>query len=457
FSENMKQLYTLFITVVIGCSLFLGLWGCKPSISAFDPSLGEVEVDNFRAFGDGYTAGFSNTGIENPQSLRGLYAEAQSFAFPALMADQFALIQTLDFVQHFAADAGSGYNYLTEATQSSCPNKLIQATIDSEASLPDWQESPSEAIYPTISNWGIPHMKMADVAQNDLNTTERAFMRRMEMSGSPSMTYVDHAKATQPSFFTLWMGTRDLLDYAISGGANPAYPLTPPEVFAENLAKLLDSLHAPGQLGPMGVIGNIPDVTLFPFFHHLPHTYSNSEFCKEEPLPLYIFRSSNLGEPTAAIQSDYILLRAQGKIGQLTPSPGTPFPQGLHPENPLPENWVLDFEEAYQLRLHVEAYNEIIDSLIQVHNQALSVPVLVKADLYTLFQNLHETGITLNGLEITSEYLVGGIFALDGLYLTPRGQALVANQFIDAINQAPRWSATVPFLNITDYQGVVFP
>ncbi|MEL6626099.1 MAG: SGNH/GDSL hydrolase family protein [Bacteroidota bacterium] len=453
----MKQRYTLFLLILVGLSFIFGWVGCRPSISAYRPSLGKVDVGNFQAFGDGYSAGFANTDTESPQSLLGLYADAQSFAFPALMATQFNLIRNVSFNQHLATDAGSGYYYLTEATQSNCPDRLIQSQIERADALPEWQVGPDASLYATIDNWALPHVKIADITQNDLTTTEKIFMGRLSPTGSVNMTYLDHVQQAEPSFFTLWMGTRDILEYAISGGANPAYPLTPPAEFAKNFARLLDSLHSPGQSGPLGIIGNIPDVTVFPFFHHISHTFSNSEFCDDDPLPLYIRRSSNSGESVEAIQSDYILLRAKDRIGEIDPAPGNPLPKGLDPENPLPESWVLDFEEAYQLRLHVEAYNDIIDSLIQSHNASLSTPAFVKVDLYNLFQNLNASGITLNGLEITNEYLLGGIFSLDGLYLTPRGQALIANEFINAINQAPQWSATVPFLNITDYQGVVFP
>jgi hypothetical protein len=44
---------------------------------------------------------------------------------------------------------------------------------------------------------------------------------------------------------------------------------------------------------------------------------------------------------------------------------------------------------------------------------------------------------------------------LDGIHLTPRGNAIIANTFIDAINS--KYSASVPHADVTKYSGLKFP
>jgi hypothetical protein len=44
---------------------------------------------------------------------------------------------------------------------------------------------------------------------------------------------------------------------------------------------------------------------------------------------------------------------------------------------------------------------------------------------------------------------------LDGVHLTPRGNAMLANEFIKAINL--KYGSTIPQLDVTKYGGVVFP
>jgi lysophospholipase L1-like esterase len=43
-------------------------------------------------------------------------------------------------------------------------------------------------------------------------------------------------------------------------------------------------------------------------------------------------------------------------------------------------------------------------------------------------------GISANGFTVTSTYVTGGAFSLDGVHPSPRGYALIANKFLEAIN-----------------------
>ena len=52
---------------------------------------------------------------------------------------------------------------------------------------------------------------------------------------------------------------------------------------------------------------------------------------------------------------------------------------------------------------------------------------------------------------VTSEFATGGAFSLDGIHLTPRGYAIVANRIIEAVNST--YNSTVPMVNVGDYNG----
>jgi len=66
-----------------------------------------------------------------------------------------------------------------------------------------------------------------------------------------------------------------------------------------------------------------------------------------------------------------------------------------------------------------------------------------------------EQGITFDAVTLTTRFVSGGLFSLDGLHLNAKGNAIVANLFIDAINA--RYGANVPRVVINDYPGVAFP
>ena len=81
-----------------------------------------------------------------------------------------------------------------------------------------------------------------------------------------------------------------------------------------------------------------------------------------------------------------------------------------------------------------------IRAVIQQYNQALETaakpyPNLHVVDLWTPTQTLLDKGVTVGGQKLTGQEF-GGLVSLDFLHFTDTGYALVANVFIDAINQA---------------------
>ncbi|MDN3709463.1 hypothetical protein QW060_20915 [Myroides ceti] len=78
-----------------------------------------------------------------------------------------------------------------------------------------------------------------------------------------------------PTFFTNWIGSNDVLAYALSGGTgvdqkgntNPATygsdDITDPNVFAQVYATIMNTLTANGA---KGVVATIPSVTSIPYF-----------------------------------------------------------------------------------------------------------------------------------------------------------------------------------------------
>jgi hypothetical protein len=64
------------------------------------------------------------------------------------------------------------------------------------------------------------------------------------------------------------------------------------------------------------------------------------------------------------------------------------------------------------------------------------------------------TGITVNGYTMKEDYVSGGAFSLDGFHPSPRGYALIANKFIEAINA--KYESTVKTVNVGTYR-ILFP
>lgn len=75
--------------------------------------------------------------------------------------------------------------------------------------------------------------------------------------------------------------------------------------------------------------------------------------------------------------------------------------------------------------------------------------------MYSFLNNIKAHGLVTDGITLTSNFISGGIFSLDDVHLTPRDYAIVADQFIKAINL--QYNLNIPLANIAGYRAVKFP
>jgi hypothetical protein len=441
-----RTIYSFFSLYLFGGLLLLV--ACKPQIVGPLPQLGKINPFPYVAIGDGYTAGFSN-GDLGPLSTKGLYRAAQEQSFPKLLSEQLASFEAFPFEQNLAYGTGSGYRRLRSLDSPYCELLAPIPVFRDTLATASWQhevESPQE-----IHNLGMPHLRVSQVASDSFGRNSLFFQRMASPSQSDYLTLVS---ARELSFFSLWLGMEDMLDFAITGGVNREFTLTGPQKFAQSYNLLLASIDSAGQGEAKGVVGNLPDLTTFPYFQTVEKVYRSIEDCDAPSQPVFVELDQTTEAVREAREADLILLPAKEEIGK--ENGGGSGKLGLSEQNPIPDFWVLDAEEVQAIQQMTLRYNMIIDSLVDKWNEKRSNPWLAKADLQLPFEHVAE-GMTEDGVEMSAIYLNGGIFSTDGLYLTPRGNALVANSFIEAINAFPAFEAQIPTINLTDYSGVEFP
>jgi hypothetical protein len=56
---------------------------------------------------------------------------------------------------------------------------------------------------------------------------------------------------------------------------------------------------------------------------------------------------------------------------------------------------------------------------------------------------------------MSAKFVSGGAYSLDGIHLNARGNAVLANQFIKAINS--KYKARIPAVNATATSAILFP
>jgi lysophospholipase L1-like esterase len=113
----------------------------------------------------------------------------------------------------------------------------------------------------------------------------------------------------------------------------------------------------------------------------------------------------------------------------------------------LADKYVLDNIEKNTIQTYITQYNTSIANIASQKGLAF-------VDMNT-FMKSFKSGIVYNGIGLNATFVSGGGFSLDGVHPTPRGYALIANEFIKSINS--KFGSTIPTVDVTKYNGVVFP
>ena len=145
-----------------------------------------------------------------------------------------------------------------------------------------------------------------------------------------------------------------------------------------------------------------------------------------------------------ATEDDLLVFTSQTIIGTLANPMDPTSINGV--AVPLADQWVLTPEEQQAVATAQAAYNQTISALATQYDLAL-----VDANAY--LDTIAEDGVMLSdGSVVTATYGTGGGFSLDGVHPSPRGYALLANLFIEAING--KYGSNLPGVDPLDYTGL---
>ncbi|WP_374461279.1 G-D-S-L family lipolytic protein [Chryseobacterium taeanense] len=460
---------------------------------------GEANFSKYVSLGNSLTSGYRDGA---------LYIDGQNESYPSMIAMQMKLAGGGDFKQPLMPNNVGGFSNLT-----GFPGKLVLSVVN--GSLTPVASAPAAALDNISSggpyqNLGIPGAKSFHLGITNYGSLNPYYSRF-----STGVSPVAAAVAQNPTFFSLWIGNNDILSYATSGGVgvdqtgnlNPgtygSNDISDPNVVASSINSYVTALTANGA---KGVIANIPSVTTIPFFTTVPYnpltpaalganlntlntslygplkqaltafgagdrinllssTTANPVLIKDISLPnlsaqLTAALTPSLGAPTAAAfgqiygqarqatAEDYILLTTRAVIGATNPSaPSAINVYGI--SYPLENQHVLTKSEAASVKTAMDAYNASIKSIADAKGLAF-----VDANAKMVELN-SQSGILYDGIRYTAKFVTGGTFSLDGVHLTGRGYAIVANEFIKAINA--KYKSTLPQVNPNNYSGVTFP
>jgi hypothetical protein len=425
----------------------LGLAACKTEIHTPTPSRGTADFSRYISVGNSLTAGYADGG---------LYREGQLNSYPSIIAAQMQKVGGGAFTQPLFSTSqanGSGYLKLTGFNASGTP---ITAPVTDNLAVRDQITVPgfgNVILYTKYSgdlnNYGVPGIKLQQITYAPYGNLNGYFERLLPGDAPTNNTaYLDFVTAKPFTFFTDWLGNNDALLYATTGGAGDV--LTDKSLFSQLYTLSIAKLTAAGQ---KGAVATIPDVTSVPYFNTItiPAILAGVQKANPTVQALYVnaLVSGTTYAPRVATAKDLVILTfSTSLIGQTVSTPYGNLPYGLTPYTPIDNKYVLDENEVSLTQDYVSSYNSTIKSVAASKGLAVF-------DAYTFLNNVKANGLIVDGVSLSSSYISGGIFSLDGVHLTPRGYAIVANEFIKAINN--QYGSTIPQANVSSYRGVKFP
>ena len=431
----MRNFYSQLVLVPVYLFIALAISSCRSDLDELTPGSGALIFEKFVAIGDGYVAGYSNWG---------LYEFSQENSLPNLLSQQFSLVREIAFAQPILNGSGTGYNELESLASSACPEIANTPVFRSIPSSITWNNNVS--FLGPFNNKGIPGLKVDQLMDTSLVQSNPFFQR---ISPNSSITYLQEVQNIEADLCMVWLGSQEILQFSSINRFGIDKDFDPDE-FRLAYTTLLDSMLANSTSSIL--VANIPPILSFPYFNSISSSYIQEENCETTSLPIYITTLSVDGEKLVRVATDRdrILLPALGSIGKEENG----IKMGLSPESPLPDSWVMDETEFSILQSRINVMNSIISAMVSELNADFNRQRLFQVDMSSAFDALEE-GITEDGIELNSQYINGGVFSLDGLYFTPRGNAYVANVFIEYINRV--FAASIPLISLADYPAVFFP
>ena len=468
--------------------LSLGIISCDVN-NDLDPILAEtgpvvqlntngLDFSSYVSVGASFTAGFTDNA---------LFIQAQENSFPNILADKFGT----DFSQPLMNDNIGGLLFGGQrAPDGSFGPRLFFNGAGPTPLMASPTTEATNSVSGNLNNFGIPGAKSFHFLIAGYGAFNPYFGR---MASSPTATVLGDAMAQSPTFFTLSeIGGNDVLGYALSGGSgvdqtgnlNPATygssDITDPNVFASVFSNVVATLTSGGA---KGVIANVPYITNLAHFTTVPFnpvpldaataTQLNSQLLgpviqiltalgQPDRISLLeassnnklLLRDENLtdfsaqisgalqqgGVPAAQAQlmgslygqarhatsADLFVLPLSSLIGTSQANIPAPF-NTIGVTYPLDDNLAITPQEQLAIKTATDAYNTTIAAVASAN------PNVALVDFKALLEQ-SATGIAFDQYTLTTSLVTGGLISLDGVHLTGRGYALMANKIMESMD-----------------------
>lgn len=489
----MKHLNKILL-VALAAAMFSCDDDFEHPVEDFQVTKGDADFSKYIALGNSLTSGYRDNA---------LYHSGQENSYPNMLAGLMKAAGGGEFKIPYMPNDTGGF---TDTDIPGYPGKLVLQIVNGSLSpVPTAAGGALDNIAAAgpYQNMGVPGAKSYHLAAEGYGNAAyvrlgkaNPYFSRFASSGTTSV--VKDAVAQDPTFFSLWIGNNDVLGYATSGGVGVDHNVTNnvdaatyggSDISNANVVKasINGILKAMTAKGAKGVIANIPSVTSIPYFTTVPATpitgLADAQVTALMSAQAYGSYNAGLGKAKAAgllsdaeyqerlikftagatingaviVDKDLTNLAALGlpSYRQTTSkdlivlTAASLLPKGYGTQIALEDKYVLTAKETAKAEAAVTKYNAAIAELATAYNLAF-------VDAHAQMQRLSSaSGIKFYGQTYTTTFVSGGAFSLDGVHLTGNGYAIVANMFVDAINQ--KYHSTLRKVYPGDYPGIAIP
>ena len=495
--KKLIYIYLLFFAAVTSScedNLLDGVTSVPTDPPEVPATAGDADFGNFISLGNSLTAGFMDGA---------LYNRGQSFSFPAQLHSSMAQISgsgapsgtfnqpDINSENGFFGTAGGGSVILGRLKLNA--NALPAPTIPGDV------PGPYSGDKSALNNFGVPGILLGQLLSPDTGNPNSPLFNPLyaRFATQPGVsTILGDALATQPTFFTLWIGNNDVLGYATSGATRDEIftdPATFEFLYGQALGGILSS-------GAKGVVANIPSVTDIPFFKTVPWNalpldaataagtnaafadyngglaaaLANSIITQEEhDLRVINFVEGNNGFLVEDPELTDVATASGGQIpipkyrqtkstDLVTLTAASILGTRVDPEDPATTRGVgvplenKDFLTAAEIAEITQRTTEL-NTIIANQVSTLGGDDVALLDMNAIFNDFATNGVS-RYYDVTIDPTLAppfGGFSLDGVHPNARGYAFVANLFIDAINA--KFGSTLPYVSLEAAPGNDFP
>lgn len=480
----MRYFYLLIgLALVSACSYEM------PEISETSDRFEDEEFTRFYVIGDGYSAGF----------MKGaLTSESQSYSYPNMIGNKINTYFETEIFRQAEVQTEQGLNSFEEGSKGQyqlyyrIPGDEVPARRVLEGELPPaWEGELS-----VVKDFSLPGIRSFEIDEAS-KSINNIYMNRLSLAGQTSV--LDHVVNQNPAVVLISVGYEDLLPYALSSGTGAAdLPVdeistmdgTPVSIFSAAIHNVVDRLRNDGDVTI--IISTVSDPLLTPYFNVLEYSmnlgteitgaeisqlnsyysdfnerafeYNLSDTVNEEKRRPFIdfdvnggaqFKARVIHDPTlpdVVFEDGYEL----PKIRQMSEGEFLPFrlEQVFYDNNqygktlPIQSEDVVTKTDVLNIRELLNGYNAAIRDL------SASSDDIHLLDVEELISALYSEEIQVEGVFYNAGFSRESLFSSDGLFLNPKGNALIAQNLVELLNS--QYNVHLKPIDVNNYPGLKF-